>query len=94
LNHAEPLVQRALPAGPDLLFVHAALAKIHLAQGELSKALPELQAVAPGDEDGSYHSLLFQTLRKLRRAQEAAAALQVSQQESKQVRQSQTHLKP
>jgi tetratricopeptide (TPR) repeat protein len=94
LKQAEPLAQRALAGRPDLLFVHAALAKIYLAQGELSKALPELEAAAPGDEDGSYHYLLFQTLRKLGRAQEAAAALQVSQQESKRVRQSQTHLRP
>jgi tetratricopeptide (TPR) repeat protein len=76
---ALPFAERALAKRPDLSFVRVALAKIYLSEGKPQEALPQLEKAVPDDLDGSYHYVLFQTLRKLGRNQEAVAALHESQ---------------
>jgi tetratricopeptide (TPR) repeat protein len=76
LSKAEPFTRKALLLRPDLSSGHLVLAKIHLANHQPQKALPELQAAAMDDVDGTTHYLLATTLRQLGRPGESAVAMQ------------------
>lgn len=80
LPKAEPFTRHALSLKPDLSSAHLVLTKIYLADQQLQKALPELQAAAADDVDGATHYLLATTLRQLGRPSESAIAMQKYQQ--------------
>ena len=73
---AKPYAARALEIQPKLSSAHVVLAKIELAEHRPEKALPELEAAAKDDTDGSTYYLLATTLRQLGRREDAAAAMQ------------------
>ena len=66
---------RALDGNPGLAHAHASFAKVLLSEGRLERAVAELRLALSGDSSGSYHYLLYQTLKKLNRNEEAAVAL-------------------
>ena len=79
-NEALPFLKAALAAAPETLpGVHALLAQVYTAQGNLEEAISECQQSLPGDHDGSYHVQLAQLYRKRGDLNAAAKALEAAQ---------------
>ncbi len=76
VSNAEPFTRKALSLKPDLSSAHLVLAKIYIAGHQPQRALPELQAAAKDDVDGTTHYLLATTLRQLGRPGESATAME------------------
>jgi Tfp pilus assembly protein PilF len=77
-EEAEPYFERALAADPDLTMARAGLADVHAAQGDLKRAIPEMDAALHGDPDGSYHYRLGRWLQKTGQVREADEAFRAS----------------
>lgn len=77
-GEAEPYFGRALAADPDLTMARAGLADVHAAQGDLKRAIQEMDAALHGDPDGSYHYRLGRWLQKTGQVREADEAFRAS----------------
>jgi tetratricopeptide (TPR) repeat protein len=72
---ALPFLVKALEQDPTLITASTDLATIELNQGKIRQAAAALQKIAPSDQDGSVHYLLFRAYSKLGDLSAAAAAL-------------------